>query len=78
MRFRLSSPWPLQGGAALAPASAIIDTENGTDHFSLAAKGLTPPYDAQALDDETYQFMRQSYPEHRHLMGPRPPTNKEE
>jgi hypothetical protein len=71
MRFRLSTPWPLQGGAALAPSGAIIDSASA-DHFSLYARGLIPPYDAQALDAETYQFMWQSYPYHHHLMGPPP------
>jgi hypothetical protein len=72
MRYRLSSPWPLEGGAALAPSGTIIDTENGTDDWSRRAQGLIPPWDAQALDAETYEFMRHSYPEHLHLMGPRP------
>jgi hypothetical protein len=76
MRFRLSSPWPLQGGAWTAPAGTVIDWES-PDHWSICARGLTPPYDAQALDAGTYQFMQGAYPEHHHLMGPPPPTESE-
>jgi hypothetical protein len=74
MRFRLSTPWPLDGGAWLAPNGTIIDSTSN-DHWSLRARGLIPPWDATPLDQETYEFMQGAYPEHRHLMGPRPPTN---
>jgi hypothetical protein len=72
MKYRLSTPWPLQGGAALAPSGTIIDTTDGTDMWSIWARGLIPPLNAQALDAETYELMWRSYPEHRHLMGPPP------
>jgi hypothetical protein len=50
----------------------VIDS-NSDDDWSRLARRLTPPWDAQALDDEAYQLMRRSYPDHRHLMGPPPP-----
>lgn len=74
MKFRLSTPWPLQGGAALAPSGTVIDGA-GTDMWSIWARGLIPPIDATALDAETYQFMLKSYPHHQHLMGS-PPTGE--
>jgi hypothetical protein len=73
MRFQITGQgWPLNGGAALAPSGTIIDSAS-TDHWSVWARGLIPPYDAQALDDEAWELMQRSYPELRHLMGPRPP-----
>jgi hypothetical protein len=50
----------------------VIDS-NSDDDWSRLARRLTPPWDAQALDDEAYQLMLRSYPDHRHLMGPPPP-----
>ena len=76
MKFRLSTPWPLNGGAALAPNGTIINTTDGTDHWSIWARGLIPPWDAQALDAETYDFMQRSYPNHHHLMGPPPEASR--
>jgi hypothetical protein len=72
MKFRLTTPWPLEGGRALVPTSTIIDSAS-PDHFSQYARGLIPPYDATALDAATYQFMWDNYPFHHHLMGPPPP-----
>jgi hypothetical protein len=73
MRFQINGQgWPLNGGAALAPAGTVIDSASN-DHWSLFARGLIPPPNATALDDEAWELMQRSYPEHRHLMGPRPP-----
>jgi hypothetical protein len=72
MRYRLSRAWALDGGRQLAPSGTVIDS-NSDDDWARLARTLTPPWDAQALDDEAYQLMLQSYPNHRHLMGPPPP-----
>jgi hypothetical protein len=69
MRYRLSRAWPLDHGRVLAPSGTVIDS-NGDDEWSRLARQLTPPWDAQPLDDETYQLMLRSYPAHRHLIGP--------
>jgi hypothetical protein len=75
MRYRLSSPWPLQGGSALAPNGTIIDSA-GTDMWSIWAQGLIPPYDAAALDAGAFELMQRSYPHHHHLMGPPPEASR--
>jgi hypothetical protein len=72
MRYRISRPWALDHGRLLAPSGTVIDG-NSDDDWSLYARGLTPPWDAQALDDEAYQLMLRSYPAHRHLVRPPPP-----
>jgi hypothetical protein len=72
MRYRISRAWPLDHGRFLAPSGTVIDS-NSDDEWSRYARRLTPPWDAQALDDEAYQLMLQSYPNHRHLIRPPPP-----
>jgi hypothetical protein len=73
MRFQITGQgWPLQGGAALAPAGTVIDW-SASDHWSLYACGLTPPINATALDAEAWQAQLNAYPEHRHLLGSPPP-----
>jgi len=72
MRYRISRAWALDHGRLLAPGGTVIDG-NSDDDWSLYARGLTPPWDAQALDDEAYQLMLRSYPAHRHLVRPPPP-----
>ncbi|MGA7037364.1 MAG: hypothetical protein WBZ08_03085 [Pseudolabrys sp.] len=49
----------------------MIDSSSD-DEWSRCARGLTQPWDAQALDDEAYQLMLRSYPAHRHLVRPPP------
>jgi hypothetical protein len=39
---------------------------------SVLDRTVDPPYDAQALDMTTYDFMQAAYPDHHHLMGPPP------
>jgi hypothetical protein len=72
MRYRLSRVWTLDHGRELAPSGTVIDS-NSDDEWSRLARGLTPPWDALALDDETYQLMLRSYPAHRHLIRLPPP-----
>jgi len=72
MRYRLSRAWPLDHGRELAPSGTMIDS-NSDDDWSRLARGLTPPWDVQALDDECYQLLLRAYPGHRHLMGAPPP-----
>jgi hypothetical protein len=64
--------WPLGGGAWLAPPGTVIDAVNGTDTFSLLARGLPLPINVQALDDEACEALKQLYPDH--LLGPPPPV----
>jgi hypothetical protein len=71
MRYRLSRAWPLDHGRELAPSGTVIDS-NSDDDWSRLARGLTPPWDVQALDDECYQLLFRAYPGHRHLIGPPP------
>lgn len=72
MRFQITGQgWPLQGGAALAPAGTVIDW-SANDHFSVYARGLTIPINATALDDEAWQAQLAAYPDHRHLLGSGP------
>jgi hypothetical protein len=75
MRYRLSRDWPLDHGRVLAPSGTMIDS-NSDDDWSRLARGLTPPWDVQALDDECYQLLLRAYPGHRHLMGPPPPPGR--
>ena len=70
MRYRLSRAWPLDHGRQLAPSGTVID------NWSRLARRLTPRWDAQAFDDECYQLMLRSYPNHQHLMGP-PPSGEQ-
>jgi hypothetical protein len=56
MRYRLSRAWPLDHGRILAPSGTVIDS-NSDDEWSRRARGLTPPWDIQALDDECYQLL---------------------
>ena len=74
MRYRLSRAWPLDHGRVLAPSGTMIDSTSD-DEWSSLARGLTPPWDVKALDDECYQLLLRAYPRHRHLMGPPPPPS---
>jgi hypothetical protein len=70
MRFQINGQgWPLQGGAALAPAGTVIDW-SANDHWSLYARGLTIPMNATPLDDEARQAQLAAYPNHKYLLGP--------
>lgn len=72
MKFQICGQgWPLNGGAALAPAGTIIDSTS-EDHFSLFARGLPPPINSTALDAEAWQAQLRAYPEHKHLLGKAP------
>lgn len=52
MRYQITGAgWPLQGGAALAPAGTVIDW-SASDHWSVLALGRPPPLNCIALDDE--------------------------
>jgi transposase len=73
-RYRLSQAWPLDHGRVLTPSGTTIDS-NSADDWSRLARGLTPPWDVQALDDECYQLLLRAYPGHRHLMSPPPPPS---
>jgi hypothetical protein len=78
MKFQITGQgWPLDGGAWLAPAGTIIDA-NSNDHWSLKARGLTPPINSTPLDDEAWQAQLRAYPEHLHLLGPGPPKQTKE
>jgi hypothetical protein len=62
-KFQLrDTGWPV--GAFLIPRDTIIDTVSGTDGWSrlVASLGLTPPMNAQPLDQATYDTMRLEFP----------------
>jgi hypothetical protein len=77
LRFQICGQgWPVNGGAMLIPAGTIIDYSIRDTYSEVCwAAQLVPPYDAQALDMTTYNFMQAAYPDHHHLMGP-PPTGR--
>ena len=60
MRYRISRAWPLDHGRLLAPSGTVIDSSSD-DEWSRCARGLAPPWDAQALDDEAYQRQGQAW-----------------
>jgi hypothetical protein len=73
MRFQLRQcGWPLLGGRVFVPEGTIINTASGTDPWSpiVAALGLTPPINAQPLDQATYDLMRQEFPAYRIITVP--------
>jgi hypothetical protein len=57
--------WPI--GQWFVPEGAIIDDINGTDTWSLLvkAKQISPPPNAQPLDQATFERMKILYPVHR-------------
>jgi hypothetical protein len=64
MRYRIEPPgWPVAG--ALLPAGTIVDTSDP----DCLVKGLTPPLNSQALDEEAWRALLAAYPDHRHLLG---------
>lgn len=76
MRFQLREcGWPLQGGRAFIPQGTIIDTDGppAGDPWSplVLALGLTrPPVNAQPLNQETYDLMREEFPAWRIITVP--------
>lgn len=62
--YRLSSPWPV--GAVLIPSGTVVDTSSLQGSY---LRDLIPPYDVQALDMTTYDFLQQFYWNLHHLMG---------
>jgi hypothetical protein len=70
MKYRIGAGgFPLPEG--LIPSSTVINTDTVSDGWSaiIAARGIMPPVNAQALDDATYQWMVGHYP---NRVGPWP------
>ena len=70
-RYQLrETGWPI--GAFLIPQGTIIDDVSGTDAWSrfVASTGLTPPVNAQPLDQSTYDLMRNEFPAYRIITVP--------
>jgi hypothetical protein len=68
MKFQLrEAGWPIKGGSVFIPQGTIIDTDAPTGPWSpiVAALGLTPPVNAQPLDQATYNTMRNEFPAYR-------------
>jgi hypothetical protein len=73
MKFQLREiGWPIKGGNVFIPQGTIIDTVAGTDPWSpiVASLGLTPPVNAQPLDQATYNTMRLEFPAYRIITVP--------
>lgn len=69
MRFRIDGQgWPL--GAWLAPAGTIFDYDKPGGWAARAPRGMIP-INATPLDDEAWTAQQASYPEHKHLLGPK-------
>jgi hypothetical protein len=65
MKFALrQTGWSIEGGRTFIPQGTVIDTDAGTDGFSrlVASLGLTPPVNAQPLNQATWDLMRLQYP----------------
>lgn len=76
MRFQITGQgWPLDGGAALAPAGTIFDYDKPGGWAARIARGVIP-INATPLDDEALQAQQKAYPEHKHLLGPPPGANR--
>jgi hypothetical protein len=74
MRYQITGAgWPI--GQWLVPTGSTIDA-SATDHWSSTARGLTIPVNATCLDDEAWQAQLAAYPDHLHLLGPGPTSNK--
>jgi hypothetical protein len=56
MRYRVNSPWPVQGGAAVIPTGAVIDTAT-----SAFLQGVVPPPDVTCLDQECTDVLHRAY-----------------
>jgi hypothetical protein len=59
--------WALNGGASLVPAGTMVDTTKQEWQW---LKDVTPPPDVQALDQEAYDLMAETYPYNVILSGP--------
>jgi hypothetical protein len=67
MDYRINNQgWSV--GAWFVPAGTTISSTSN-DHFSLAARGMVPPYDATPLDGESYWAQQRAYPILAHLLG---------
>jgi hypothetical protein len=72
MKYRIFGPgWPV--GQHLVPTGTVVDTS--VDEW---AKGLTPPPNCMALDDEAHQAMVKAYPPEPGKEGPPPSANKQQ
>jgi hypothetical protein len=74
LRFQISGQgWPINGGAMLIPAGAIIDYSiRDTWGAACWSQQLLPPINATPLDMVTWQFMQNLYKDHAYLLGPPP------
>jgi hypothetical protein len=52
----------------LIPSGTVIDT-SASDHWSLLARGRTPPINSVPLDEEAWRTQLAAYGEHKHLLG---------
>jgi hypothetical protein len=65
LRYQITQHgWPVSD--RLIPNGTIIDDVAGQDDFSklVRAKGLSPPLNAQPLDQAAWAAMKSVYPEH--------------
>jgi hypothetical protein len=61
MKFQVNGAgWAI--GQWLVPAGSVLDTREGTDHWSNIARGKIPPLASSPLDDEAHAAMVANYP----------------
>jgi hypothetical protein len=62
LRYQITQTgWSI--GAVFVPNGAVIDTVAGTDDWSKLAQGLSPPLNAQPLDQAAWAAMKSLYPD---------------
>ena len=66
MKFRITEGWRV--GAVVIPAGTIISSD-GTDHWSLKARGKDIPFNATPMDAQAWEEQLRLYADHRHLLG---------
>jgi hypothetical protein len=69
MKFQITGQdWIILSGAWRVPMGTIINSASG-DVWSVRAKGLTPPINSKALDQEAWEAQLKAYPDSAHLLG---------
>jgi hypothetical protein len=58
VKYKINSPWPVQGGAAVIPAGTIVDASVSGTSFLV---GVTPPSDCTCLDQECVDVLQRAY-----------------
>jgi hypothetical protein len=69
MRFEITGQdWSILGGTWCVPSGTVIDSASD-DVWSVRARGLTPPFNSKALDQQAWEAQLAAYPDHVYLLG---------